>query len=47
MIGSVNIVTGTALDLAQVLAQHNEVDALWYDGPSEGIALVEKVLSAI
>ena len=40
--GVVNIVTGNTLELAQVLAQHNEVDALWYDGPVEGIAAVEK-----
>ena len=40
--GVINIVTGARDALAQVLAEHDEVDALWYVGPAEGCALVER-----
>jgi aldehyde dehydrogenase (NAD+) len=39
--GVVNIVTGSRDDLARVLAQHDDVDALWYFGSAEGSAMVE------
>jgi aldehyde dehydrogenase (NAD+) len=39
--GVVNIVTGSRDDLAKVLAQHDDVDALWYFGSAEGSAMVE------
>ncbi len=42
--GSVNIVTGDGDALAKVLAEHNEVDAVWYFGAS-GSAMVEKASS--
>ena len=34
--GVVNIVTGCASELAQVLAEHDDVDAIWYFGSAEG-----------
>jgi aldehyde dehydrogenase (NAD+) len=40
--GVVNIVTGARDALAKVLAEHNDVDAIWYFGTSEGSALVER-----
>ena len=40
--GVVNILTGGRDALARVLAEHDEVDALWYVGPAEGSALVER-----
>jgi aldehyde dehydrogenase (NAD+) len=40
--GVVNIVTGARDALAKVLAEHNDVDALWYFGSAEGCALVER-----
>lgn len=39
--GVVNIVTGSRDDLARVLAQHDDVDAVWYFGSAEGSATVE------
>ena len=39
--GVLNIVTGERDELAQVLAEHNDVDALWYFGPAAGSAAVE------
>jgi len=39
--GVVNIVTGEKDALAKVLAEHDDVDALWYDGPKSGSAMVE------
>jgi aldehyde dehydrogenase (NAD+) len=39
--GVVNIVTGSRDDLARVLAQHDDVDAVWYFGSPEGSAMVE------
>ncbi|MBP8250834.1 MAG: aldehyde dehydrogenase family protein [Herpetosiphon sp.] len=40
--GVVNIVTGEREGLAKVLAEHNDVDALWYWGSAEGSATVER-----
>ncbi|MEK1850736.1 MAG: aldehyde dehydrogenase family protein, partial [Phyllobacterium sp.] len=40
--GVVNIVTGERDVLAKTLADHDEVDALWYVGSKEGSAMVEK-----
>ena len=39
--GVVNIVTGNRDELAKVLAQHDDVDAIWYFGGSEGAREVE------
>lgn len=39
--GVVNIVTGSRDDLSKVLAQHDDVDAVWYFGTAEGSAMVE------
>ena len=40
--GVVNIVTGRRADLVPTLADHLEVDAVWYFGPAEGVAEVER-----
>jgi aldehyde dehydrogenase (NAD+) len=40
--GVVNIVTGHSDELAKVLAQHDEVAALWYVGSAETCAVIEK-----
>ncbi|MEQ9259483.1 MAG: aldehyde dehydrogenase family protein [Roseovarius sp.] len=39
--GVVNIVTGPREELAQVLAEHDDVAATWYFGSTEGCAMVE------
>jgi len=39
--GVVNIVTGDRELLSQVLADHDDVDAMWYFGPAEGCKRVE------
>ncbi len=39
--GVVNIVTGASEPLAKVLAEHDQVDGLWYHGTAPGSALVE------
>ncbi|MFK7939270.1 MAG: aldehyde dehydrogenase family protein [Roseovarius sp.] len=44
--GVVNIVTGPKDDLAQVLADHYGVDAVWYHGSAEGSAMVERAAAA-
>jgi aldehyde dehydrogenase (NAD+) len=42
--GALNIVTGSADELARVLAGHSDVDALWrHDGAAEGCAEVERL----
>jgi len=38
----VNIVTGPRDTLARVLAEHDDVDAVWYDGSGEGAYAVER-----
>jgi aldehyde dehydrogenase (NAD+) len=40
--GVVNVVTGDRDELAKVLAQHDDVDAMWYFGSMEGSAMVER-----
>ncbi len=39
--GVVNIVTGRRDELAKVLAEHDDVDAIWYFGSSEGVKACE------
>jgi aldehyde dehydrogenase (NAD+) len=39
--GVVNIVTGARDELAKVLAEHDDVDAVWYEGGREGVRQVE------
>ncbi len=40
--GVVNIVTGERALLSKVLAEHNQVDGLWYHGTAEGSKVVEQ-----
>lgn len=40
--GVINIVTGDNSALAQVMAEHDGVDAMWFAGPLEGSTAVEK-----
>jgi aldehyde dehydrogenase (NAD+) len=40
--GVVNIVTGERDALARVLAEHDDVDAVWYAGSADGAAMVER-----
>jgi aldehyde dehydrogenase (NAD+) len=40
--GSVNIVTGDRNELAKTLAEHDDVDSVWYAGSAEGQASVQK-----
>jgi aldehyde dehydrogenase (NAD+) len=39
--GVVNIVTGDRDTLTKTLAEHDNVDAIWYHGPKDGSAFVE------
>jgi aldehyde dehydrogenase (NAD+) len=39
--GVINIVTGDTDPLAKVLAEHDDVDAVWYFGAREGVTMVE------
>jgi aldehyde dehydrogenase (NAD+) len=39
--GVVNIVTGRRDELAKVLAEHDDVDAIWYFGSNEGVRACE------
>lgn len=39
--GVINTVTGSPDELAGVMAEHNDVDAIWYHGSSEGSAIVQ------
>jgi len=41
--GVVNIVTGRRDELAETLAAHDDVDALWYFGSAEGSTMVERL----
>ena len=41
--GVINIVTGTRKELAPVLAAHDDVDGIWFYGPREEAAEVEKL----
>ncbi len=40
--GVINIITGERDVLAKTLAEHDEVDAIWYIGSKEGSAMVER-----
>ena len=40
--GSVNIVTGYRDELANTLAGHDDVDAIWYAGGTDGLTAVQK-----
>jgi aldehyde dehydrogenase (NAD+) len=40
--GVINIVTGRADALSRVLAEHDDVDAVWYVGSQPGAAAVER-----
>ncbi|RIH89360.1 Aldehyde dehydrogenase B [Meiothermus luteus] len=40
--GVFNLITGERDELAQTLAEHDDVDAVWYAGPQEGQAMVER-----
>jgi aldehyde dehydrogenase (NAD+) len=40
--GVINIVTGGRDELSKVLAEHADVDAMWYWGTAEGSAMVER-----
>ncbi|HWJ21359.1 MAG TPA: aldehyde dehydrogenase family protein, partial [Gemmatimonadaceae bacterium] len=40
--GVINIVTGAKDALAKVLAEHDDVEAVWYFGGAEGAAAVER-----
>ncbi len=44
--GVVNIVCGDREELSQVLAEHYNVDALWYRGSAAGAAVVERAAAA-
>ncbi|MGQ0539885.1 MAG: aldehyde dehydrogenase family protein [Gemmatimonadaceae bacterium] len=44
--GAVNIVTGERSALSKVLAEHDEVDAMWFFGSREGVAEVERAAAA-
>jgi aldehyde dehydrogenase (NAD+) len=39
----VNVVTGLSDELAEVLASHDGVDAVWYFGSAQGSAAVERL----
>ena len=41
--GVINIVTGKRDELAEVLASHDDVDAMWYFGSRDGSATVERL----
>jgi aldehyde dehydrogenase (NAD+) len=41
--GVVNLVTGRRDELAEVLAAHDDVDAVWYAGSADGQAAVERL----
>jgi aldehyde dehydrogenase (NAD+) len=40
--GVINIVTGDAAALGKVLAEHDGVDAIWFCGPADASAMVER-----
>lgn len=44
--GVVNIVTGATILLAKVLAEHDDVEAMWYFGSSDGVKMVEYASAA-
>lgn len=44
--GVINIVTGEKDDLSRTLADHYDVDAIWYHGPKSGSEMIEKASAA-
>lgn len=44
--GAVNIVTGERDTLAKTLAEHDQIDAIWYCGAAEGSRLIEEASAA-
>jgi len=44
--GVVNIVTGDRDSLSKVLAEHQQVDSIWYQGSQQGSAMVEEASSS-
>ena len=44
--GVINIVTGKRAELTEVLAAHDDVDALWYFAADDGSAMVERLAAA-
>jgi aldehyde dehydrogenase (NAD+) len=40
--GTFNLITGNRDELAQVLAEHDDVDVIWYAGPPAGQTMVER-----
>ena len=40
--GTINIVTGDRDELAKTLAEHDDVDVVWYAGSAEGQTAVQK-----
>ena len=44
--GVINIVTGERDGLCKVLADHDQVDAIWYHGTQSGCAMVEEASAA-
>ncbi len=40
--GTINIVTGERDELAKTLAEHDDVDAIWYAGADDGAAAIQK-----
>ena len=44
--GVVNIITGNKNELAQTLAEHYEVESVWYFGDAEGSTMVERASAA-
>jgi len=44
--GTVNIVTGQRDELAKTLSEHDDVDAIWYAGSTDGQAAVQKASAA-
>jgi aldehyde dehydrogenase (NAD+) len=44
--GVVNLVTGARDGLARTLAEHDDVDAVWYVGTQEGATMVERTSAA-
>jgi aldehyde dehydrogenase (NAD+) len=44
--GAMNIVTGSRDALAKVLADHDDVDAMWFVGSQQGAAAIERASAA-
>jgi len=44
--GTINIVTGNRDELAKTLSEHDDIDSIWYAGPTPGQAAVQKASAA-